>query len=225
MSSGCGRASAGCRSGRSTTSGRRRRSAARWPATSATSRCSCRCWPGPDPRAPQALGEPGSAFADPTPADLGGIRVALSTDLGGAFEVDTEVAGIVASSASLFGSVADAHPALPEADDTFRTLRAWHFQAMFGELLAAHPDAFKQSLADNIRAGEHLTGADVARAYRQRTTLVRPDARVLRATYDVLVLPAAQVPPFPADQQYPATSTAASRRRTSTGCGPATSSP
>ena len=36
------RRSAGCRSGRSTTSGRRPRSAARWPATSATSRCCCR---------------------------------------------------------------------------------------------------------------------------------------------------------------------------------------
>ena len=41
-SSGCGRRSAGCRSGRSTTRGRPRRSAARWPATSATSRCCCR---------------------------------------------------------------------------------------------------------------------------------------------------------------------------------------
>ena len=36
----CGRPSAGCPSGRSTTSGSRPRSAGRWPATSATSRCS-----------------------------------------------------------------------------------------------------------------------------------------------------------------------------------------
>ena len=73
---------------------------------------------------------------------------------------------------------------------------------MFGELLAAHPDAFKSSLADNIRAGEHLTGADVARAYRQRTTLA-DRMREFFTTHDVLVLPAAQVPPFPADQEYP----------------------
>ena len=64
-----------------------------------------------------------------------------------------------------------AHPDLGLADDTFRTLRAWHFQARLGALLAEHPDAFKQSLADNIRAGEGLTGADVARAYAQRTAL------------------------------------------------------
>ena len=40
--SGCGRRSAGCRSGRSTTSGRPPPSAARWRATSATSPCCCR---------------------------------------------------------------------------------------------------------------------------------------------------------------------------------------
>jgi amidase len=159
---------------------------------------------GPDGRAPNALGDPGASFSDPSPASLAGLRVALSTDLGGAFEVDAEVAEIVSSSAAVFGGAADAYPSLPEADDTFRTLRAWHFQAMFGDLLAAHPGSFKQSLADNIRAGEHLTGADVARAYRQRTTLAER-MRAFFTGYDVLVLPAAQVPPFPADQEYPAT--------------------
>ena len=157
---------------------------------------------GPDPRAPLALGDPGSAFAPPVSGSLAGLRVALSVDLGGAFEVDDEVAAVVSSSAPVFGSVTDAYPDLSEADDTFRTLRAWHFQAKFGALLAAHPDAFKQSLADNIRAGESLTGADVARAYAQRTTLAER-MREFFETYDVLVLPVSQVPPFPADQEFP----------------------
>ncbi len=157
---------------------------------------------GPDPRAPHALGDAGSAFAPPITGDLEGLRVALSVDLGGAFEVDREVAGVVSSAAGLFGDVTDAHPDLAEADDTFRTLRAWHFQAKFGRLLAEHPDAFKQSLADNIRAGEHLTGGDVARAYAQRTALSER-MRAFFERYDVLVLPVSQVPPFPADQEFP----------------------
>jgi amidase len=95
-----------------------------------------------------------------------------------------------------------AYPDLREADDTFRVLRAWHFQATFGELLAASPDAFKESLAANIRAGESLSGADVARAFRQRTTLAER-MRAFFDTHDVLVLPTSQVPPFPADQEYP----------------------
>jgi amidase len=74
---------------------------------------------------------------------------------------------------------------------------------MFGRLLAEHPDAFKASLADNIRAGEHLTGADVARAYTQRTTLSER-MREFFTHHDLLVLPTSQVPPFPADQEYPA---------------------
>ncbi|GAB3257592.1 amidase [Nocardioides dilutus] len=163
---------------------------------------------GPDPRAPMALGDPGSTFAPPLEGSLRGLRVALSVDLGGAFEVDHHVAAVVESAGPLLAragaTVTDAHPVLPEAEDTFRTLRAWHFQAMLGDLLAAHPDAFKASLADNIRAGEHLTGADVARAYAGRTALSER-MRDFFGSYDVLVLPAAQVPPFPADQEFPTT--------------------
>jgi amidase len=161
---------------------------------------------GPDARAPHALGDAGSTFADPQPASLGGLRVALSTDLGGAFEVDHEVAGVVeATGQALAGAgaaVSGQHPDLGLAEDTFRTLRAWHFQAKFGALLAEHPEAFKPSLADNIRAGESLTGADVARAYTQRTALSET-MRAFFTTYDVLVLPVSQVPPFPADQEFP----------------------
>src|SRR3954449_5922592 len=59
---------------------------------------------GPDPRAPQALGEPGSAFAPPVTGSLAGLRVALSVDLGGAFEVDHEVAAVVEASASVLSA-------------------------------------------------------------------------------------------------------------------------
>jgi amidase len=161
---------------------------------------------GPDPRVPTALGDPGSAFLDPRPADLTGLRVALSPDLGGLLEVDHAVRRVVEDAGTALADagavVTSAYPDLAEADDTFRTLRAWHFQASLGDLLAAHPDSFRSSLADNIRAGADLSGADVARAYRQRTAL---SERMLRffEDHDLLVLPTSQVPPFPADQEYP----------------------
>lgn len=167
---------------------------------------------GPTPRVPLALETPGSVFAEPLGASgespLAGLRVALSADLGGAFEVDHEVARVLGAQVAVLeeagSTVVDAHPDLREAEDTFRTLRAWHFQARFGEMLAAHPDSFKPSLADNIRAGASLSGADVARAYAQRTTLAQR-MRVFFESHDVLVLPVSQVPPFPADQEYPQT--------------------
>lgn len=164
---------------------------------------------GPDPRAPHALGDPGRVFAQPLPTGTGalaGLRVALSVDLGGAFEVDHEVARVVEASAATFTAagarVTPAHPDLREADDTFRTLRAWHLQAKLGPLLASHPGEIKQSLADNIRLGETLTGADVARAYTQRTALSER-MRLFFEDHDVLVLPVSQVPPFPVEQEFP----------------------
>jgi amidase len=165
---------------------------------------------GPDPRAPLALGDPGVSLGAPVPAStdaLDGLRVAWSVDLGGAFEVDHEVERVLRESVPVLESagagVLEDHPDLSLADRTFRTLRAWHFQARFGDLLARHPDEIKASLADNIRAGEPLTGADVARAYADRTTLSET-MRLFFEDYDVLVLPVSQVPPFPADQEYPA---------------------
>jgi len=156
---------------------------------------------GPDARVPSAL----PAYEDePLARSLDGVRVAVSTDLGGAFEVDPAVASVVSAAASAFPGAVEAHPDLREAEDTFRTLRAWHFQARLGKMLGKHPELFKHSLADNIRAGESLTGADIARAYQQRTNLGQRMVSFFRR-YDVLVLPTSQVPPFPADQEYPAT--------------------
>src|SRR3954451_1996177 len=59
---------------------------------------------GPDPRVPQALGDPGVIFAPPVSGSLTGLRVAVSTDLGGLLEVDTEVASVVEGSRKVFAS-------------------------------------------------------------------------------------------------------------------------
>jgi amidase len=161
---------------------------------------------GPDPRVPHAMCEPGDTFAPPLTGSLAGLRVALSPDLDGQLDVDTEVAAVVEDSAAVLrkagAEVAAASPDLSLAESCFRTLRAWLFQHTYGDLLAEHPDAFKESLADNIRAGEHLTGKDVAQAYAQRTALAET-MRVFFTDHDLLALPTSQVPPFPADHEYP----------------------
>jgi amidase len=161
---------------------------------------------GPDPRAPLALGHPGATFAPPVTGSLRGLRVAWSLDLGGMYEVDPEVAHVVEDAGRMVARsgarVVGAWPDLTEAEETFRTLRAWHLHAKYAALLARYPTAFKQSLADNIRAGASLTGPDVARAYTLRTTLAERMRRFFEH-YDVLMLPVSQVPPFPVDQEFP----------------------
>jgi amidase len=162
---------------------------------------------GPDDRVPTAAQLPGSSFAPPlAPAPLAGLRVALSVDLGGAFEVDAEVAAVVAAQGGVLGDagadVQQAHPDLAGAEDAFRTLRAWHFSATLGELNAAHPAVMKPSLVANIEAGAPLTGADIAWSYARRTELGERMRRFF-TRFDVLALPVSQVPPFPADQEFP----------------------
>ena len=122
-------------------------------------------------------------------------------------------------------SVFDAHPDLTGADDTFRTLRAWHFQAAYGDLLRRHPDDFKASLADNIRAGEPLTGADVARAYQQRTTLADRMRPLLRGHTTCCCSRPRRCRRSRPTRSTPPRSTAGRWRATSTGCAPRTSSP
>ena len=93
---------------------------------------------------------------------------------------------------------------LHSADAAFRTLRAWLFQHRFRALLEKRPDGFKQSLKDNILLGADLSGEDVARAYQQLTS-IHDRMRAFFERYDVLALPVSQVPPFSADEEYPAT--------------------
>jgi amidase len=167
---------------------------------------------GPDDRAPLSLETPGSVFAEPfdtSPgSSLAGLRVALSVDLGGAFQVDDDVAAIVRAQGDVLAGagahVDDDHLDVSGAEKAFRTLRAWLFQARFGAMLERRPDSFKPSLADNIRAGRDLTGADVATAF-ERLTSLRERVRLFFERYDVLVLPVSQVPPFDAAEEYPET--------------------
>ncbi len=163
---------------------------------------------GPSTRSRTSLETPGSTFAPPLTGDLKSLRVALTTDLGGAFQVDDQVAGIVRAQAGVLTSagahVTDDHLDVTGAEAAFRTLRAWLFQHRFGAMLAKRPEAFKPSLADNIRAGESLTGADVATAY-QRLTSLAEKVRLFFEKHDVLVLPVSQVPPFDAGEEYPTT--------------------
>jgi amidase len=162
---------------------------------------------GPSRRAPMSLETPGSAFRPPLESSLAGVRVALSVDLGGAFAVDHAVADVVRSQAGVLeeqgATVEEAHPVLHSADAAFRTLRAWLFHARFHALLEKRPDDFKSALRDNIVLGADLTGNDVARAYQQLTS-IHDRMRAFFSTYDVLALPVSQVPPFSAEEEFPA---------------------
>jgi amidase len=160
---------------------------------------------GPDPRSPIALDTPGSAFRTDLARDLAGLRVAWSPTLGG-LPVDPAVLDVLTPAVTLFESMgcaaSPAEPDLTEAELVFRTLRAHQFNLALGPAFDANPSAFKPSLAANIRAGRALTAADLGRASQAWSRLWQASVDFWDR-FDVLLAPVSQVPPFPADWEYP----------------------
>lgn len=161
---------------------------------------------GPDRRVPIALGDHPASFAAPLPERLAGLRVAWAPDLGGRVTVDPTIVSVLASSVrvleDLGASVEDACPDLSGADDVFGTLRAWLFEAAFGDISRRSPDEVKESIRWNAGRGATLTGPDLARAEMAHTRLYERTVAFFER-YDVLLAPTTQVLPFPVEIEYP----------------------
>lgn len=159
---------------------------------------------GPDLRSPIALSDPGSLFAQPLQRDFKGVRIAYLGDLGLPFE--PEVLSAVAAQRSVFESlgciVEDAQPDFRDADEIFKTLRAWDFANGLLDEYQNHRDQLKDTIIWNIEAGLALTGLQVSQAETKRTQLYQR-LRELMQTYEFLILPVSQVLPFSVKQPYP----------------------
>jgi len=162
---------------------------------------------GPDRRAPISLEEPGQTFEAVGDGSLAGLRIAFSPDLDGAIQVEDEVTATVwaaAASCETHGAYVDeASPDFAGADECFRTLRAWQFEATLGQVLDDSVTTVRPSLYANMLLGRELTGPQVGRAMVLRTTLFHRMREFLEV-YDALILPVAPLPAFDADLQYPA---------------------
>ncbi|MFP6666424.1 MAG: amidase [Pirellulales bacterium] len=159
---------------------------------------------GPDDRAPIAVREPGTLFSQPLDRDFNGVRVALSPDLG-VLPVDPVVAAVVEQSRAAFESLAciveDGAPDFTGADEAFRTWRAWRSQLRLGEQHQNNPGAIKPELAEEIERGQQLTGPQLGRASRARSLLYH-NVRRFMESYDFLVSPVSQIPPFDVENNY-----------------------
>jgi len=160
---------------------------------------------GPDSRAPLSINEPGERFARPLDRNFKGVRVAWFKNLGGV-PFDPRVRTVVDGHRKTFESlgciVEEAEPDFAPAEIAFRTLRAWNTANSYGERLRQHPDAFKDTLKDEIEQGLRLSGADVARAEMAQVQLWRRFQAFLEK-YEYFVLPTTQLPPFDVKTAYP----------------------
>jgi amidase len=161
---------------------------------------------GPDPRVPIALSDGPAGFAAPLPSSLADLRVAWAPDLGGRVTVDPAITSVLAPSVGVFeslgASVEEDCPDLSGADEVFGTLRAWLFEASFGDISRRSPEKVKESIRWNADMGAKLTGPDLARAEQLHTKLYERMVAFFDR-YDVLVAPTTQVLPFPVEIEYP----------------------
>jgi len=159
---------------------------------------------GPDTRSPIAIAEPGESVARPLVRDFRGVRVAWSRDLGG-LPVDPRVTAALEAQRPVFASLGcvidDGEPDFTDADDVFKTWRAWCFESMLGGLPEEQRAVVKQTVVAEIDTGRRLTGPQLARAERQRTALYHR-VRQFMETHEFLILPVNQVPPFDVRQRY-----------------------
>ncbi|GAA3807183.1 amidase [Sphaerisporangium flaviroseum] len=153
------------------------------------------------PTSPFAIREDGSGFAGSLECDVAALRVAWSPNLGG-LPVDPETAAVTARApevlSGLGAKVEQVRLDLSDAEDAFRTYRAWHYANAFGDLPA---DRLGPNVAWNVEQGRAVTGADLARAERLRSGLFQR-MNAFFDTFDILIAPVSQVPPFPIGRPY-----------------------
>ena len=159
---------------------------------------------GSDPRDPLAFDTPPDLFARSLERDFADTTIAWSRDLGG-LPVDPRVTDVIEGQRPVFEdlgcTVLDATPDLRDADQIFRTWRAWHFELAYGAIADTHREALKDTVVWNIEEGRRLTGPQLGDAARRHTDLLER-VRAFMDQYAYLVLPVSQVPPFDITQPY-----------------------
>ena len=159
---------------------------------------------GPDRRVPISIAEPGSTFLQPLGRDFRGVRIAWNRDFGG-LPVDPRVTAVIDAQRHDFAAlgciIEDGSPDFSDADEIFKTWRAWRFELRYGELLQTHRHLMKDTVIWNTEAGQHITGPQLARIDSKRTELYHR-VREFMETYEFMICPVNQVPPFDVQQRY-----------------------
>lgn len=161
---------------------------------------------GYDPRSPIAISEPASIFAGRLDRDFAGTMLAWSPDLG-ELPVDPSVIATISGQLSVFSDlgciVEETAPDFRDAYDIFQTLRAWNFELAHADNFARFGEGnFKDTIRWNVEQGRGLSAAQISRIEVKRTELFQR-VREFLDTYEYLLLPTTQVPPFPIEWEYP----------------------
>ena len=158
---------------------------------------------GDDERSPIALSDDPMLFRDPLDADLTGVRVAWSEDLG--LPVERGVREALRSARDVFLDlgciVEEVTPELRDAAEIFQTLRAWAFEVSYGSLYRDKSEQMKDTVVWNIEEAHRRSMKDHADISRKHARLYQR-MRVFMGSYEALLLPVSQVVPFDVNTEW-----------------------
>jgi Asp-tRNA(Asn)/Glu-tRNA(Gln) amidotransferase A subunit family amidase len=160
---------------------------------------------GSDPRDPLSRPQSRDQLTTLPEIDLGEVRAAYSEDLGFA-PISAAVRRLFrqrrARLGDFFASCEPRDPDLGEATRAFEVLRAVGFMASHLDKLRAHPEEVGPNVTANIELGLRMSAREVAWAGAEQTRLIHRFLAFME-DHDVLICPAAAVPPFAKDQLFP----------------------
>ncbi|HEX4804538.1 MAG TPA: amidase [Conexibacter sp.] len=160
---------------------------------------------GPDDRQPISIDQPGSSFAGSLARDFRGVRVAWSRDLG-CLPVEPGVTAVLEQHRHVFEAlgceVEEGQPDFADADEAFKTWRAWLFELQLGTFLDEDRERLGESVIWNTEAGRQVTGPQLGAAEKKRTQLYHRVREFMRER-EFLILPVVQVLPFDVEAPYP----------------------
>ena len=162
---------------------------------------------GPDARCPVALTDAGETFnplVHSLERDFSGVRIAWSSDMGG-LPVDPRIVSVIESQRGIFGELGcdidEACPDFSDANEVFMTMRAANMAASRAELLRTRRSQLKDTVIWNIEEGLKLTAVEIGAAEIKRAALFER-VRKFMETYEFMVFPVSQHPPFDVTQPY-----------------------
>ena len=154
---------------------------------------------------PTSVNDMNSLLNPPKIIDTKKLKVALSYDLGFApmskicqNSFDEKINLI----SSLFESVTFDYPEMSNADKTFYLLRGIGFVNDFSEINNKNPGSLGSVIVDELERASSITIKDIGWAMAEHTRIYR-NAEKFFEKYDLLITPAASVPPFLHEDLYP----------------------
>ena len=137
-------------------------------------------------------------------ADLSGVKMAYSTDLGCA-PVDNNIKATLLEKINTFKSnfllSKEDHPDFLDIHECFEIIRGFNFVASHKEKFDLHKDLLGPNVIDNVERGLKYNLADVSWAHVMQTKIYK-SFRNFFNEYDVLICPAAAVSPYPHKQLF-----------------------